>query len=142
MSNSLRNQVFERYEFKVGDISASIYLQPWFCNEKPGFLSPLRLIKHNRLKILALDEVPDKLCVAIEDLKANKVPYVLIHDGVVHAVLIDLQEYEDLLEEAALSIDPEHLAMIAEARAAYCAGEGGNYEGLRQEILDQVDSGA
>ena len=41
-------QVFERYEFKVGDTSASIYLQPWFCNEKPGFLSPLRLIKHNR----------------------------------------------------------------------------------------------
>ena len=48
MFNSLRNQVFERYEFKVGDISASIYLQPWSCNEKPGFLSPLRLIKHNR----------------------------------------------------------------------------------------------
>ncbi len=93
-------------------------------------------------KILALDKVPDKLWTAIEDLKANKVPYMLTHGGVVHAVLIDLQEYEDLLEEAALSIDPEHLAMIAEARAAYRAGEGGDYEKLRQDILSQADSDA
>jgi len=86
-------------------------------------------------KTLALDTVPEKLWAAIEDLKANKVPYMLTHGGIAHAVLIDLQEYEDLLEEAALSIDPEHLAMIAEARTAYRAGEGGDYEGLRQEIL-------
>jgi len=93
-------------------------------------------------KILALDKVPDKLWAAIEDLKANKVPYMLTHGGVAHAVLMDLQEYEDLLEEAALSIDPEHLAMIAEARAAYRGGEGGDYERLRQGILSQPDSHA
>jgi PHD/YefM family antitoxin component YafN of YafNO toxin-antitoxin module len=48
-------------------------------------------------------------------------------------VLIGLEEYEDLVEEAALSTNPEHIAMIAEARAAYQAGEGGDYEALRIE---------
>jgi len=93
-------------------------------------------------KMLALDEVPEKLWSAIQELKVNKVPYMLTHGGIVHAVLMDLEEYEDLLEERALSIDQEHLAMIAEARAAYCAGEGGDYDGLRQEILSQAGDDA
>jgi hypothetical protein len=51
MLNSLRNQVFDCYALKMTDISGSILPSMWLYDEKPGFLSPLHPIKHNRSEI-------------------------------------------------------------------------------------------
>ncbi len=93
-------------------------------------------------KVLNLDHLPDELKLAIEDIKVNKIPYTLTYLGEAQAVLIGLEEYDDLVEEAALGANPEHIAMIAEARATYQRGEGGDYEALRQKILSQADNDA
>jgi prevent-host-death family protein len=59
----------------------------------------------------------------IEDVRENKTPYVLTRFGKPQALIVGIEEYEEMQEELALLSNPEHIARIAEARTAYKAGE-------------------
>jgi len=59
----------------------------------------------------------------IEEVKKNKTPYILTRFGKPQALIVSIEEYEEMQEELALLSNPEHIARIAEARAAYRAGE-------------------
>ncbi|MGQ9626169.1 MAG: hypothetical protein ACUVV0_04600 [Anaerolineae bacterium] len=79
-------------------------------------------------KVLTLDYLPDSLKPAIEDIKTNKVRYILEYNGEAQAILISLEEYEDLLEELALLTDQKHISMISEAREEYQHTGGISFE--------------
>ena len=53
---------------------------------------------------------------------------ILNRFGKPQALIVSIEEYEEMQEELALLSNPEHIARIAEARAAYTAGEGLSFE--------------
>ena len=56
-------------------------------------------------------------------MKKNETPYILTRFGKPQALIVSVEEYEEMQEELALLPNPEHIARIAEARAAYRSGE-------------------
>ena len=86
-------------------------------------------------RTVSMENAQKSLRKLIEDARQNRTPYVLTRFGKPQALLVSIEEYEDLLEELAFLSNPAHLAKIAEARTAYLAGEGGDYEKLRSEFL-------
>jgi antitoxin YefM len=93
-------------------------------------------------KTITLEQAQKSLKQVIDDIRQSKSPYVLTSAGEPQALIITIEEYEDLLEELALLSSAEHIERIAQARAAYQAGEGGDYDTLRQEILGQLEEDA
>lgn len=93
-------------------------------------------------RTVSMEKAQKSLRSLIEDARQNRTPYVLTRFGKPQALLVSIEEYEDLLEELALLSNPAHLAAIGEARNAYRAGEGGNYEKLRSELLKRKSENA
>ena len=56
-------------------------------------------------------------------MKKNETLYILTRFGKPQALIVSVEEYEEMQEELALLSNPEHIARIAEARAAYRSGE-------------------
>lgn len=86
-------------------------------------------------RTVSMENAQKSLRKLIEDARQNRTPYVLTRFGKPQALLVSIEEYEDLLEELAFLSNPAHLVKIAEARTACLAGEGGDYEKLRGELL-------
>jgi prevent-host-death family protein len=74
-------------------------------------------------KTVTMEQAQRGLKSVIEDVRLNRTPYVLTRFGTPQALIVSIEEYEEMQEELALLSNPEHLARIAEARAAYQAGE-------------------
>jgi len=75
-------------------------------------------------KTVSMEQAQRRLKSVIEEVKASRTPYVLTRFGKPQALIVSIEEYEAMQEELALLSNPEHIARIAEARAAYKAGEG------------------
>jgi antitoxin YefM len=75
-------------------------------------------------KTVTMEQVQRRLKNIIEDVQENKTPYILTRFGKPQVLIVSIEEYEEMQEELALLSNPEHIARIAEARAAYRAGEG------------------
>ena len=56
--------------------------------------------------------------------------------GEPHFVVLTLEGYEDLID-AKLVVNPLLQKRLSEARAHYEAGEGGSYEALRRQLLEE-----
>ena len=74
-------------------------------------------------KTVTMEQAQRRLKSVIEDVRENKTPYILTRFGKPQALIVSIEEYEEMQEELALLSNPEHIARIAEARAAYRAGE-------------------
>jgi len=79
-------------------------------------------------RTVTMEQAQRRLKKVIEDIKQNKTPYVLTRFGKPQALIVSIEEYEEMQEELALLSNPEHIARIAEARAAYGAGESIDFE--------------
>lgn len=79
-------------------------------------------------RTVAMGEAQRRLKGIVEDVRENKVPYILTRFGKPLVLIVSIEEYEEMQEELALLSNPEHIARIAEARAAYRAGEGVPFE--------------
>ena len=87
-------------------------------------------------KTVTMEQAQRQLKRVIEDINQNKTPYVLTRFGKPQALIVSIEEYEEMQEELALLSNPEHIALIAEARAAYNAGESvdfGDYLDARND---------
>ena len=93
-------------------------------------------------RTVSMEKAQKSLKKLIEDARQNRTPYVLTRFGKPQALLVSIEEYEDLVEELALLSNPDHLAKIAESRSAYLAGESGDYEVLREELLKRKSENA
>lgn len=74
-------------------------------------------------RTVTMEQAQRRLKGVIEEVKKNKTPYILTRFGKPQALIVSIEEYEEMQEELALLSNPEHIARIAEARAAYKAGE-------------------
>jgi antitoxin YefM len=74
-------------------------------------------------RTVSMEQAQRRLKSVIEEVKASRTPYVLTRFGKPQALIVSIEEYEAMQEELALLSNPEHIARIAEARAAYKAGE-------------------
>ena len=88
-------------------------------------------------KTVTLEQAQEGLRQLVEEVRQKKGPYVLTRAGEPQVLIIAIEDYEELLEELALLSSDEHIRRVAEARAAYQAGEGGDYEMLRRKIWQQ-----
>jgi len=79
-------------------------------------------------KTVTMEQAQRRLKSVIEDVRENKTPYILTRFGKPQALIVNIEEYEEMQEELALLSNPEHIARIAEARAAYRAGESLPFE--------------
>ena len=79
-------------------------------------------------KTVTMEQAQRRLKSVIKDVQENRTPYVLTRFGKPQALIVSIEEYEEMQEELALLSNPEHIARIAEARAAYSAGEGTSFE--------------
>jgi antitoxin YefM len=79
-------------------------------------------------RTVSMEQAQRRLKSVIEEVKASRTPYVLTRFGKPQALIVSIEEYEAMQEELALLSNPEHIARIAEARAAYKAGEGVSLE--------------
>ncbi len=79
-------------------------------------------------KTVTMEQAQRRLKSVIEDVRGNKTPYILTRFGKPQALIVSIEEYEEMQEELALLSNSEHIARIAEARAAYRAGEGIPFE--------------
>ncbi len=74
-------------------------------------------------RTVTMEQAQRGLKGVIEEVKKNKTPYILTRFGKPQALIVSIEEYEEMQEELALLSNPEHIARIAEARAAYRSGE-------------------
>ncbi len=79
-------------------------------------------------KTVTMEQAQRRLKSVIEKVRKNRTPYVLTPFGKPQALIVSIEEYEEMQEELALLSNPEHIARIAEARAAYSAGESVSFE--------------
>lgn len=79
-------------------------------------------------KTVTMEQAQRQLKRVIEDINQNKTPYVLTRFGKPQALIVSIEEYEEMQEELALLSNSEHITRIAEARAAYRAGESIEFE--------------
>jgi prevent-host-death family protein len=75
-------------------------------------------------KTLTMEQAQRRLKSVIDDVRENKTPYVLTRFGRPQALILSIEQYEEMQEELALLSNPEHLTRIAEARAAYRSDGG------------------
>jgi len=75
-------------------------------------------------KTVTMEQAQRRLKSVVKDVRENRTPYILTRFGKPQALIVSVEEYEEMQEELALLSNPEHLARIAAARAAYQAGEG------------------
>ena len=80
------------------------------------------------IKTVTMEQAQRRLKNVVEDVQENRTPYILTRFGRPQALIVSIEEYEEMQEELALLSNPEHIARIAEARAAYKAGEGVSFE--------------
>ena len=79
-------------------------------------------------KTVTMEQAQRRLKSVIKDVQENRTPYVLTRFGKPQALIVSIEEYEEMQEELALLSNPKHIARIAEARAAYSALEGISFE--------------
>jgi antitoxin YefM len=80
------------------------------------------------IKTVTMEQAQRRLKSVVEDVRENKTPYILTRFGKPQVLIVSIEEYEEMQEELALLSNPEHITRIAEARAAYRAGEGIPFE--------------
>jgi prevent-host-death family protein len=79
-------------------------------------------------RTVTMEQAQKGLKRIIQDVRENKTPYILTRFGKPQALIVSIEEYEEMQEELALLSNPEHISRIAEARAAYKAGESIPFE--------------
>jgi antitoxin YefM len=79
-------------------------------------------------KTVTMEQAQRRLKSVIEEVKESRTPCILTRFGKPQALIVSIEEYEEMQEELALLSNPEHIARVAEARAAYTAGEGIPFE--------------
>jgi len=79
-------------------------------------------------KTVSMEQAQRQLKSVVEEVKRNRTPFVLTCFGEPQALIVSIEEYEEMQEELALLSNPEHIARIADARAAYAAGEGMSFD--------------
>jgi len=79
-------------------------------------------------KTVSMEQAKRRLKSVVEEVKKNRTPFVLTRFGEPQALIVSIEEYEEMQEELALLSNPEHLGRIAEARAAYRAGESTSFD--------------
>ena len=79
-------------------------------------------------RTVTMEQAQRRLKSVIEEVRKNKAPYILTRFGKPQALIVSIEEYEEMQEELALLSNSEHIACIAEARAAYRAGESIPFE--------------
>jgi prevent-host-death family protein len=79
-------------------------------------------------KTVTMEQAQRRLKSVIEEVRENRTPYVLTRFGRPQALIVSIEEYEEMQEELALLSNAEHIALIAEARVAYEAGESVSFE--------------
>jgi len=86
-------------------------------------------------KKIALKDLLSKLDNVVRDIHESKEPYLVSENGKPWLVLLSPEIYEELVEEAVLFSSPKLRMRIAEARANYKAGEGGDLEWVYRSRL-------
>ncbi|MFQ6101237.1 MAG: type II toxin-antitoxin system prevent-host-death family antitoxin [Anaerolineae bacterium] len=84
-------------------------------------------------RTVTMEQAQRRLKSVIEDVRENKTPYILTRFGKPQALIVSIEEYEEMQEELALLSNSEHIARIAEARMAYRAGECVPFEDYMDE---------
>ena len=79
-------------------------------------------------KTVTMEQAQRHLKSVIEKVRESRTPYILTRFGKPQALIVSIEEYEEMQEELALLSNPEHIARIAEARTAYTAGEALSFE--------------
>jgi prevent-host-death family protein len=80
-----------------------------------------------------------RLKEALDELDRSGASLVVTRRGEPRFIVLTLESYEDLID-ARLVASPRLQQRLSEARAHYEAGEGGSYEALRQELLEEGHS--
>ena len=87
-------------------------------------------------KTISTTDFRHRLKEALDELDRSGVSLVVTRRGKPRFVVLTLESYEDLID-ARLVASPLLQRRLSEARAHYEAGEGGSYEALRQELLEE-----
>ncbi|MBL7184075.1 MAG: type II toxin-antitoxin system Phd/YefM family antitoxin [Anaerolineae bacterium] len=80
-----------------------------------------------------------RLKAALDEVDRSGDFLVITRRGEPRFVVLTLDSYENLID-AKLVASPLLQKRLSEARAHYAAGEGGSYEVLRQELLEESDN--
>jgi prevent-host-death family protein len=72
----------------------------------------------------------------LDEVDRSGASLMITRRGEPHFVVLTLEGYEDLID-AKLVASPLLQKRLSEARAHYEAGEGGSYEALRRELLEE-----
>ncbi len=73
----------------------------------------------------------------LDEIEQANAPYLVTRQGELCLVILNLDDYESLIDAALAKSDPLH-HRIAEAKAHYTAGMGGSYEAIREELLEKA----
>ena len=91
-----------------------------------------------KAKVIDLKQAKNRLEALVRDASSSRAPWIVQEEGVPLAVIVSMDDYEDMLETVGELADPEYLASIREARAQYQAGEVDTY----QDLCDIVEGKA
>jgi PHD/YefM family antitoxin component YafN of YafNO toxin-antitoxin module len=75
------------------------------------------------VKTIDIQQAKERFETLVRDSSRHKAQWIVQEKGVSLAVIVSMDDYEDMLETVAELADPEYLASIQEARAQYQAGE-------------------
>jgi len=99
-------------------------------------------------RLIAATQAKTRFGEMIHEVASEGTRFIVQNRGVPQAVVISLEEYEDILETEAELRDPEYLASIAESRLQYELGEVGDMsdiyaslERARRRAHDDQDAG-
>jgi antitoxin YefM len=88
----------------------------------------------DKAKVIDLEQAKKQLEVLVRDASSSRAPWIVQEKGVPLAVIVSMDDYEDMLETVAELADPEYLASIQEARAQYQAGEVDTLQDLKNIV--------
>jgi prevent-host-death family protein len=98
---------------------------------------PWRSVMIDVTRTVTMEQAQKGLKRIIEDVQENRTPYVLTRFGKPQALIVGIEEYEEMQEELALLSNSEHITRIAEARAAYKASESIPFEDYIKNRRDE-----
>lgn len=75
------------------------------------------------VKTIDIQQAKARFEALVRDSSRNKAQWIVQEEGVPLAVIVSVDDFEDMLETVAELADPEYLASIQEARAQYRAGD-------------------
>ena len=92
-----------------------------------------------RTQVIPAQEARQRLGRILEQARYHHQRFVVERAGKPMAVVVGIQEWENILETLAELDDPEYLQSVREARDDIARGEGLTLDALRQELAQAND---